>query len=111
MNSGLNNQNSLLYQLTPAQLEEYQQQLRQHPTSYSRYYITSYAQIIYLAINYLFQIIAISHPTFEQQHEIITISEHFSIVIGQSYQNLIIAGSVQFQSWQDIINSISITIS
>ncbi|CAD8057886.1 unnamed protein product [Paramecium primaurelia] len=29
MNSGLNNQNSLLQQLTPAQLEEYQQQLRQ----------------------------------------------------------------------------------
>ncbi|CAD8067210.1 unnamed protein product [Paramecium sonneborni] len=29
MNSGLNNQNSLLQQLTPAQLEEYQQQFRQ----------------------------------------------------------------------------------
>ncbi|CAD8064068.1 unnamed protein product [Paramecium sonneborni] len=29
MNSGLNNQNSLLQQLTPAQLEEYQHQLRQ----------------------------------------------------------------------------------
>ncbi|CAK75446.1 unnamed protein product (macronuclear) [Paramecium tetraurelia] len=28
MNSGLNNQNSLFQQLTPAQLEEYQQQLR-----------------------------------------------------------------------------------
>ncbi|CAD8050817.1 unnamed protein product [Paramecium primaurelia] len=31
MNSGLNNQNSLLQQLTPVQLEEYQQQLRQQP--------------------------------------------------------------------------------